>query len=109
MPATAATSATTSLSLRAWEKNCIIGLGPGSILFLGSAVPLLGLVCAMVPKLAVQSSAPIPVVFPPCTVGSARDFVRSRTGDRRCRCLHLLELLAQACFGSRVTILLPAA
>ena len=46
MPATAATSATTSLSLRAWEKNCIIGLGPGSILFLGSVVPLLGLVCA---------------------------------------------------------------
>ena len=73
MPATATTSATTSLSLRAWEKNCIIGLGPGSILFLGSVVPLLGLVCAMVPKLAVQSSAPIPVVFPPCTVGSARD------------------------------------
>ena len=35
--------------------------------------------------------------------------VKSRTGSRRCRCLHLLELLAQACFGSRVTILLRAA
>ena len=30
-----------------------------------------------------------------------------RTGDRRC--LHLLELLAQACLGSRVTTLLPPA
>ena len=30
-----------------------------------------------------------------------------RTGHRRC--LHLLELLAQACLGSRVTILLPPA